>query len=192
MTQREKPESETTQSETAESAKNGAPHEGVPSEATPGRDNPKPWIPMVIGLVLVSAGIAVFARFGGGHSVQPPGQNDPYVAKLQIADLHMEEAANYAGGKVTYIEGKIGNTGDRKVIGASVEVVFKNSLNEVVQRGKQPVTVLLRATPYADYGLLDQAPLAPGQSRDFRLTLEHISADWDVQIPQVKVVSISY
>jgi hypothetical protein len=54
------------------------------------------------------------------------------------------------------------------------------------------MTVLLPNVPYVDYGLIDRAPLAAGQARDFRLTLEHVTTDWDGQVPTVKVVSIAY
>jgi hypothetical protein len=78
------------------------------------------------------------------------------------------------------------------VTGASVQVIFKNSLGEVAQKDTLPVTVLLPNVPYVDYGLMDRAPLAAGQARDFRLTLEHVSTDWDGQVPQVKPVSMAY
>ena len=104
----------------------------------------------------------------------------------------MATAQNFAGGTVTYIQGKITNIGDRRVTGATAEVVFKNSLGEVSQWEKSlPIMVLLPNLPYVDYGPMEHASLAPGQTRDFRLTLEHVTADWDGQIPQIKVVSVS-
>jgi hypothetical protein len=160
--------------------------------AGPGKANRKSWIPMVIGLLLIVMGIGVLALLGRGKAAQTSSQNDPYILKLPISGLHMEEAGTFAGGKITYVEGRLSNLGDRKVTGASMEVLLKNSLNETVQKETQPVVVLLRAAPYADYGSLDQTPLAPGQSREFRLTLEHVSADWDGQIPQVRVVKVTY
>jgi|SRR5947209_1600742 len=151
-------------------------------------------LPMVIGVVVVAVLIAVLVfATRAGKSSSSAGQRDPNLAKLQISDLHMATAQNFAGNSVTYIEGKISNGTDRKVTGARVEVLFKNSIGEIAQDEKSlPVTVLLPNTPYADYGPIDRAPLGPGQSRDFRLTLEHVSADWDGQVPQVKVVSVTY
>jgi hypothetical protein len=139
-------------------------------------------------LVLV-IGLVVLTR-GGKSTGSNPG--DPNLAKLQISNLHMATAQNFAGGSVTYIEGQISNATDRKVTGASVQVIFKNSLGEVAQKDTLPVTVLLPNVPYVDYGLMDRAPLAAGQARDFRLTLEHVSTDWDGQVPQVKPVSMAY
>jgi hypothetical protein len=149
-------------------------------------------LPMVIGVVVVAIIIAVliFATRAGKPAGTAPG--DPNLAKLQVSNLHMATAENFAGGSVTYIEGKLTNGTDRKVTSASVQVIFKNSLGETAQKDTLPVTVLLPNVPYVDYGLIDRAPLAPGQTRDFRLTLEHVTTDWDGQVPTVKVVSIGY
>jgi hypothetical protein len=149
------------------------------------------WVPMAAGgafvLLLV---VAVVLLTRGGKPTGNPA--DPNLAKLQVSNLHMATAQNFAGGSVTYIEGKLTNGADRKVTGASVQVIFKNSLGEISQKDTLPVTVLLPNVPYVDYGLIDRAPLAAGQTRDFRLTLEHVTTDWDGQVPQVKVVSVSY
>jgi hypothetical protein len=148
------------------------------------------WLPMAIGgaLVVVAVALIVVLTRSTGPNTSP---RDPYIAKLQISDLNMATAENFAGGRVTYIQGRITNTGDRKLTAARVQVIFKNSLGEVTQNEVLPLMVLLPNTPYVDYGPLDRAPLAPGQARDFRLTLEHITQDWDGQKPDVKVVNVS-
>jgi hypothetical protein len=150
------------------------------------------WLPMAIGgvcVVVLIIGLVLLTRAGRPASTAP---GDPNLAKLQVSGLHMATAENFAGGSVTYIEGKLTNATDRKVSSASVQVIFKNSLGEIAQKDTLPVTVLLPNVPYVDYGLIDRAPLAPGQTRDFRLTLEHVTTDWDGQVPTVKVVSIGY
>jgi hypothetical protein len=149
-------------------------------------------LPMVAGGVCVLVliiGLVLLTRAGRPAATAP---GDPNLAKLQVSGLHMATAENFAGGSVTYIEGKLTNGTDRKVTAASVQVIFKNSLGEIAQKDTLPVTVLLPNVPYVDYGLIDRAPLAPGQTRDFRLTLEHVTTDWDGQVPTVKVVSIAY
>ncbi len=147
---------------------------------------------MAAGAVVVLAMIGVFMLLGRSSPPTDVKAVDPYLAKMQVSGLHMATAQNFAGSSVTYIEGKITNGGDRKLTAARVEVLFKNSLGEVAQKEMLAVTVLLPNVPYVDYGPIEQAPLAPAQTRDFRLTLEHVSTDWDGQIPQVKVVSVSY
>ena len=148
------------------------------------------WLPMAIGGVLVVVAVVVIifvSRTGSSNSNQP----NPYAAKLQVDSLHMATAENFAGGSVTYIQGHITNSGDKKVTGATVQVFFKNSLGELAQKETLPVMVLIPNTPYVDYGPMQQSPLAPGQGRDFRLTLEHVTADWDGQMPVLKVVSVT-
>jgi hypothetical protein len=159
----------------------------------PQQEDKRSWLPMAIGAVCVLVlivGVVLLTRAGKPASSAP---GDPNLAKLQVSGLHMATAENFAGGSVTYIEGKLTNSTERKVTAASVQVIFKNSLGEIVQKEDTlPVTVLLPNVPYVDYGLIDRAPLAPGQTRDFRLTLEHVTTDWDGQVPTVKVVSIGY
>jgi hypothetical protein len=155
---------------------------------------PRNWLPMILGgvFVLVLIGAVVLAT-RAGNSGGAASAGDPNLAKLTISDLHMATAQNFAGNSVTYIEGKITNNTDRKVTAVRVEVVFKNTIGEVAQDEKAlALAVLLPNVPYVDYGPVDRAPLVPGQVRDFRLTLEHVSADWDGQVPQVKVVSVGY
>lgn len=137
--------------------------------------------------------VLIAAMFLFGHKRPNPNENkiDPYAARLQLSDLHISTAENFAG-PVMYVEGRATNTGDKKVTGARAELIFKNSAGETAQQEYLPVTVVLPDSPYVDYGPLDLAPLGPGQARDFRLTLEHVTANWDRQVPQARVVAVSY
>ena len=157
---------------------------------SPAEHEGRNWLPMAAGgllVLLIVAAFTVFGLLGRSRNINP---GDPYLAKLQLSNLHMATAQNFAGGSVTYIEGTVTNAGDRKIVGASVQAVFKNSLGEITQRETLPLTVVMPNTPYIDYGTLDRAPLAPGQSRDFRVTLESLTPDWDGQLPQLKPVSV--
>lgn len=147
---------------------------------------------MAIGAVVVAAVVFAFIIVGRSRPANHAGESDPYLSRLELSNLHMATAENFAGGSVTYIEGTLANTGDKKVTGARVQVLFKNSLGEIAQKETLQLLVVLPNLPYLDYGAIDRAPLGPGQRRDFRVTLEHVTADWDGQIPQITVVSASY
>src|SRR2546423_1325435 len=167
-------------------AEKNLPSRSQPFSAPEGDRNGNPfWIPLTMGVVFVALIVATVAFLA--HKSPDPNahKTDPYVAKLTTSDLHMSVAENFAGNPVTYIEGKITNTGDKKVTGATIELIFKNSLGQTSQQELLPVMVLLFKEPYVAFGPLEQTPLAPGQTRDFRLTLEHVTADWDRQLPQV-------
>lgn len=162
-----------------------------PFAPAPAEERNRSWLPMAIGGAMVVVAVAVIILITRSGPSSATNQANPYTAKLQIDNLHMATAENFAGGSVTYIQGRITNAGDKKVTGASVQVLFKNSLGEVAQKETLPVMVVLPNAPYIDYGPLQRAPLGPGQARDFRLALEHVTADWDGQLPSVKVVSVS-
>jgi hypothetical protein len=167
------------------------PPETEPSPYAPAEPESSSKLPMIIGSAVVLVVILAFIIFGRGGS-QNANQQDPYISRLQISNLHMATAENFAGGSVTYILGTVANSGDKKLTGARVQVLFKNSLGELAQKETLPLTVLLPNSPYVDYAPLDRAPLGAGQQRDFRLTLEHVTADWDGQVPQIKIISVSY
>lgn len=148
-----------------------------------------------IGALLV-AGIIVFLVYSSRSSqtryerrpeVMQATQADPYAAKLALSDIKMFEAENFVGGKSIYVEGKITNSGDRTVAGATIEATFINGLDQVVQRENHNVMVIERREPAVDLVALSALPLKPGESREFRMTFEHISADWNGQYPRVEV-----
>src|SRR5215471_1669855 len=97
------------------------------SEEAEGRN----WTPIILGAALVVALIATFILFGRWSSSRDANTADPYLNKLQLTGLHMSTAHNFAGGSVTYIEGTITNSGDRKVNSARLLVTFRNSLDEI-------------------------------------------------------------
>ncbi len=146
---------------------------------------------MMVGAALVVVVVVLLVIFGRS-SASNGSAPDPYLAQLQLSNLHMATAESFAGGSVTYIQGTITNAGAKKVSDARVQVLFKNSLGEIAQKETLAVMVVLPNTPYTDYGPLTQSPLAPGKSSDFRLTLEHVTADWDGQVPQLRIISASH
>jgi hypothetical protein len=150
-----------------------------------------PWMPIGIGAALVVVVIAALVFFSRGGPA-PSGQAHPYAANLKFSDLKLSAAENFVGGNVTYLDGELANSGDRTVNGATVELTFRNALNEVVQKESQRVMALATSGPYPDVLDLRSAPIAPGKARVIRLTLEHISADWNRAYPEIKVTSVSF
>ena len=43
---------------------------------------------------------------------------------------------------------------------------------------------------YPDQADLSRSPIGPGQTKTVRMTLEHISDDWDRQYPEMQVVNL--
>jgi hypothetical protein len=156
-----------------------------------------PWLGLGIGFVIIVAiiGALVYSsrKSETRQSAQPAVMQsaaaaDPYAANLKISDVSMSAAENMLGGEVTYIEGKVTNTGDKTVTGATVEVTFKNSLDQVVQRQTEPLWIVQRREPAIDVAVV---PIKPGDTREFRLSFEHISADWNRQFPDLRITVVT-
>lgn len=128
----------------------------------------------------------------GGVQVTPVSAAlDPYAANLPLSGLVMSESANLAGGKVTYLDGQITNTGNRTVTGVTVQVLFRNPANEVAQNETLPLKLIRTREPYVDVEPVSAAPLKPGDVRDFRLIFDAVSPSWDGAYPQVRIVRAS-
>jgi hypothetical protein len=167
-----------------------------PKEPRP-EESRGPWLGLGIGFVIIVAiiGALVYSsrKSETRQSAQPAVMQsaaaaDPYAANLKISDVSMSAAENMLGGEVTYIEGKVTNTGDKTVTGATVEVTFKNSLGQVVQRQTEPLWIVQRREPAIDVAV---APIKPGETREFRLSFEHISTDWNRQFPDLRITVVT-
>ena len=162
------------------------PSLGAPTDS--GESGP-PLLPLGIGVAVVLIVIGLFMFFGRkGPNENAPAAADSYAASLSISSPTMSTADNFAGQQVTYIEGKITNNGSKTVNNAVLQIVFHDSLGQVAQKESQRVMVITTREPYIDTAPLSSAPLKPGQTREFRLTFEHVSADWNMQLPEITVV----
>ncbi len=150
------------------------------------------WRPIVIAVAIVAIIGAVIWMMSRDQSATPAAAAPPaYAGQLQTTDLHLSTAENFVGGRVTYLEGKIINAGDKTVTGADVEVVFRNTLGEIVDRQTQPLYVQAAPLGNPDWVALSMAPLGPGKTAEFRMTFEHISADWNQGYPELRFVSVT-
>jgi hypothetical protein len=159
-----------------------------PSPAT--QESDSNWRPILLGVVLVVGVVAIAAlllRTDAKIAAQP----HPYAANLTLSDLKMSAAENFVGSTVTYLDGALTNAGDKTVTHALVHVAFKDSLGQLAQAEDVPLRVLRTDGPYPEAVDLGAAPLAPGQSKPFRLTFEHVTADWNHEYPQLQVTHVS-
>ena len=145
------------------------------------------------GAVVVVAAIVVFAlQHGKGTSSVTPisAPLDPYAANLPITDVKMSESSNLAGGKVTYIDGHVSNSGSKTVTGISAQVLFRNAANEVAQNETQSLKWIRTRDPYVDLEPVSAAPLKPGDGQDFRLIFDAVSPNWNGVYPEIRVVHV--
>jgi len=145
---------------------------------------------IVVGVAAVVVVVGVIALLNRA-SPRGPVAAHPYASSLKLSDLKMSVAENFVGASVTYIDGTVTNAGDKIVTHAVVRVNFTNSLDQIAQAEDVPLDVLQTSGPYPDAVDLSASPLPPGQSKPFRLTFEHISADWNHAYPELQVTDVS-
>jgi hypothetical protein len=162
---------------------------GLIQPAPVGEERESIWRPVLIGvaLVVVVVGIVVLVL-----REQPKGPSIPpsYAANLKVSDMKMSAAENFVGATVSYLDGTITNSGNKTVTHATVRVLFKDDMGQTVGDENVPIHVLQTSGPYPDVVDLNMAPLAPGQSKPFRLTFESISSQWNHQYPELQVTDV--
>ena len=153
------------------------------------------WLPLVIAasvVLFVAAVVVLMYQHGRAPQRSPRSRRPsiPYAGSLPISGLVMSESSNLAGGKVTYVDGHIANTGNKTVTGITVQVLFRDSAKEVTQNETHPLKLIRTRDPYVDVEPVSAAPIKPGEQRDFRLIFDAVSPDWDGAYPQIRIIHV--
>lgn len=152
----------------------------------PPKEKAFPTAAVASAIVVVVLVIVGFLVFGSGRSTPAGGAG--YAANLQVSDLQVSQSESLSGGRSTYVDGHVVNRGDKTVTGATVQAHFAGGQTQTLTA---PVSIIRTRQPYVDTEPLSSAPLAPGAQADFRLIFEGVSDNWDQQIPQLQVVTVS-
>ncbi len=154
--------------------------------------SPLPWIIAAVAVLLVLAALLLAGRRKadtnpGGAGLAAP---DAYAAQLPLTGIQMSESANLSGGKVTYLDGQIRNSGGRTVRGITVQIAFRNALHQIAQKETMPLNLIRTREPYVDTQPVGAAPLTPGAAREFRLIFDHVTDQWDGAYPEVRIIAV--
>jgi hypothetical protein len=145
------------------------------------------------------AGLVVLLLIGGlvlvGRHKAPPSLNTvqplaAYAPNLPLSQLAMSESTSLSGGKSTFVDGHIENTGSQTVTGITVQVLFHNDEGMPPQIETLPLALIRTREPYIDTQPVRAAPLKPGDGQDFRLIFETIPANWNTQMPEVRIIQV--
>jgi hypothetical protein len=146
----------------------------------------------VAGLVVVA--VIVGLIFATRH--KPPASPNTiqplavYAAELPLSQLAMSESTSLSGGKSTFIDGHVQNSGPQTVSGVTVQVIFRNDEAMPPQVETLPLSLIRTREPYIDTQPVGAAPLKPGDERDFRLIFESIPNNWNTQMPEIHIISV--
>jgi hypothetical protein len=158
---------------------------------------------VIAGLLLVghlrngaaSSTSAANASEGNPGSGSPGGAGlataDAYAAKLTLANIQMSESTSLLGAKQTYIDGTIANHGAKTLTGVTVQVAFNDFTNTIAQKATMPLVLIRTRTPYIDTEAVADAPIKPGETRDFRLIFDHVTEGWNQNYPEIRVIGVA-
>lgn len=159
---------------------------------------PRSVFPWVIAGVVIALIVIAFLLMGRGPA-PPKASNvggtglvapDAYARNLAITDVHMSESSTLSGAKQTYIDGNIKNNGTETLTGITVQVVFQDFTGQIGQKSTMPLALIRTHEPYVDVEPVSAAPIAPGQTREFRLIFDHVTDSWNQQYPEIRVIGV--
>lgn len=149
-----------------------------------------PWIVATAVIIVVIIVLVVFSRGRGPARESASGEEPtaPYAANLPITQLMMSGATSFSGMQVTYIDGEIANTGNETVTGITVQVSFRNDGGQYTKQSIMPLTLIRTRQPYVDVQPVSASPVKPGDHKSFRLIFDTVPADWNEQLPEIRIV----
>lgn len=146
--------------------------------------SPAFWLVLVAGLLL-AGGVAIgFLRRAAplpavGHTPLTADEK-AYLARIVVTDSRMSAAQNFIGDTITYLDARATNHGLRTVRELELRLEFVDTLDQVVLRDTaRPVTRRV-------------LPLDPGQTRAFRVSFDHMPADWNQGPPRITPTDVRF
>jgi hypothetical protein len=134
-------------------------------------------------LAVIVAVLVLLARTGSRTSPTEAvlsAEQKAYLQQVFITDARMSAAENFLGNTVTYLDAQVTNKGGKQVRQLELELVFVDTLDQVVMRHTaHPIT-------------LRSAPLRPGQTRSFQISFEHMPLEWNQALPTITPKLVQY
>ena len=138
---------------------------------------------LVIVTILIGAAVLLsrYSTPSGPQALKPlpmgPSEQ-AYAPQIHFLEPKMSRAANFLNQEVTFVFGTLENSGNRRIKQIEITLEFHDPFNQVVLRDKQRL--------FTTY----DAPLAPGQQRDFQVGYEHVSAQWNNVYPTIRITGL--
>ncbi|HUY81786.1 MAG TPA: DUF2393 family protein [Acidobacteriaceae bacterium] len=160
-----------------------------------GAKEPRPILPWAIAGTVVGLIVAIWLVLGsapkplnpGGPGLAPPAA---YAKNLTISNIKMSTASTIIGATQTYVDGDITNHGDKTLTGVTVQVAFHGFTGPIAQKNAMPMELIRTREPVIDIEPVSASPIAPGQTKSFHLIFDHVSADWNQQYPEIRVIAV--
>ena len=141
------------------------------------------------GIVIGLAGILILGVFGwltfGPNPAPPPPprltqEARNYLSNLALSNVHMQAAENYVNARLIEILGEISNKGSRTVKVAEVTCVFSDYSG--IEIARERAMIVGGRT----------GPLAPRETKSFRLPFDTIPESWNQATPALIIAQIQF
>lgn len=106
---------------------------------------------------------------------------------MQLSSVQMSQAV---GGEALYLDGRVRNEGTSRVTAATVEVTFLDASGQALAKILQPLTGVPQGGVGAVPGEFANNPIAPNQTRFFRVAVEQVPPGWNHEVPDLKIVAV--
>jgi hypothetical protein len=143
------------------------------------------YVPIIIGvvtLVLLIAGYLYLnaERSGKNTEAQATAEAKAYLGNLELSDVKMQAAENFMQQRVVEIDGRITNKGPRPLKSIDVYCLFYSTDGRMIHRERVPVVKSAGK------------PLAPSETREFRLPFDTLPANWNQAMPHLVIAQITF
>lgn len=137
---------------------------------------------IVAAVALIGGGVFYYLNRSSGPAPELPltPEARAYVKNLKLSDVGMQANESYFKQVVVEIEGKITNSGDRKLDMVEIYCVFSDSYGQLVLRKRVPIVG----------GRM--GGLGSGETKSFRLPFDELPDSWNHAMPQLVIAGIKF
>lgn len=129
----------------------------------------------------------------------PPGSRDaqahvkPTAVQAAATDLHYSDVlmSKAPSGEALYLDGLVTNTGKAAVTGATAEVQFVDAQGQVIAGMQKPLVGMAHGGTDLIRDEFARNPISPNEVRFFRVAVEQVPANWNHEVPALKIVAVS-
>jgi hypothetical protein len=140
----------------------------------------------ILASVLLAAAVAVVAWRLHLRAAHPSARGElapdsqAYLSQIAVSNARMSAAKNFLGDSVVYLDADLTNRGTRAVRQVGLRLEFFDVFGELALRDN------VRPIPSS------APPLPPGATRHFRLTFEHMPAEWNQAPPAITCTEVRF
>lgn len=139
------------------------------------------WLGVAVAVVILAIlGFFYLSTPTVNRASGPTAEALAYLPNLHISDVKMNAAENLVQQQVVYVDGKLENRGTRPLEEVDVFCVFSGVDGKEIYRERTPILAA------------SGRPLAPGQSRAFRLPFDNLPDGWNQALPRLEIAQIRF